>query len=348
METYSLKKGKATELIHAAFNSVKLKIEELVINESYICTQYVIKSFKYLDGFREGTFRKIEKVLAEYLHPYFYRLYINDETEICIELKSENPLPPPSLLPQLAKEEFTNSTAKIPIPIGETMDGRLRIMDLADAPHLLVAGRSVEEKSEFLHSTIASLLHPRNQPCELVLIDSKVGELNERYSSVMPEIQVTLDEVLAKLKDLLETLNQRYATLKASPAGFPPIIVIVCEYDDLTVAGGSSTVSRKMSKEIETSIILLAQRGREVGIHLILATQRPHRHVITGLIKANFPTRIAFQVACRDESMNIMDSSGAELLYGSGDLLYSNGLVQVRLQGFNIQFCIFKNILNSF
>ncbi len=125
MRTKGLSKDKAIGLIHEAFKSVKLEIEDMEVNESYICTQYVIKSYKKLSSFRGSHYRKIENILPDYLSPYIYRLFINDNYEMCIELRSENQRPAPDLLPRLDSEEFLNCTAQIPIPVGETMDGRL-------------------------------------------------------------------------------------------------------------------------------------------------------------------------------------------------------------------------------
>ncbi len=334
-ELNSPSKEKASELIHTAFKSIKLEIEEMEVNESYICTQYVIKSFKMLKGFRGRPTYKIEKTLPEYLYPYLYRLSITADS-IFIEVKNEHPLPPPSLLPQLESEEFINSSAKIPIPIGETMDGRLRIMDIAKAPHVLIAGCTMQGKTEFLHSTIASLLHPRNQPCELVLIDPKGCEFKDRYSSVVPEIYVTADEVLAKLNSLLDNLQNRYIVKAAMIGDLTPIVVIIDEYADLTMAAVLCPAAKKKAREIETAIIRLAQKGNPVGIHVILATQRPSINVITGLIKSNFPTRIAFRVVSKEDSLTILDTDGAEKLLGHGDMLFAEGVEIERLQGYRL------------
>ncbi len=336
MRTKGLSKDKAIELIHEAFKSVKLEIEDMEVNESYNCTQYVIKSFKLLKGFRGRPIYRIENALPEYLYPYQYRFSITEES-LFIELKSEHPLPPPSLLPQLESEEFINNPAKIPIPIGETMDGRLKIMDLDKAPHVLVAGATMQGKTEFLHSVITSLLHPRNQRCELVLIDPKGCEFKDRYSSVVPEIYVTAEDVLARLKNLLDNLQNRYIVKAALAGDLTPTVVIIDEYADLIMAAGCSPAARKMAKEIESSIIQLAQKGKPVGIHLILATQRPSNNVITGLIKSNFPTRIAFRVVSKVDSLTIIDTDGAERLLGHGDMLYYEWMDIERLQGFHIE-----------
>ncbi len=342
MKQQALAKDRAIEFIHDAFKSVKLEIEEMEVNESYICTQYVIKSFKLLKGFRGRPIYRIENALPEYLYPYQYRFSITEDS-VVIELKSEHPLPPPDLLPQLESKEFINSPAKIPIPIGETMDGRLRIMDLAKAPHVLIAGCTMQGKTEFLHSVITSLLHPRNQPCELVLIDPKGCEFKDRYSSVVPEIYVTADEVLAKLNSLLDNLQNRYIVKAAMIGDLTPIVVVIDEYADLIMATGCGTAARKMSKEIESSIIQLAIKGKPVGVHLILSTQRPSSNVITGLIKSSFTTRIALRVVSKVDSLAIIDTDGAEKLFGHGDMLFYEGMDMERLQGFNITEDEFNN-----
>ncbi len=347
MRAKGLPKDKVIELIHEAFKSVKLEIEEMEVNESYICTQYVIKSFKQLKGFRgKSSIYRIEHALPEYLYPYLYRFSFTVDS-IYIEVKNEHPLPPPDLLPHLLSDEFISSQAKIPIPIGETMDGRLRIMDLAKAPHVLIAGYTMQGKTEFLHSTIASLLHPRNQPCELVLIDPKGCEFKDRYSSVVPEIYVTADEVLAKLNSLLDNLQNRFIVKAAMVGDLTPIVVIIDEYADLTMAAVLCPAAKKKAREIETAIIRLAQKGSPVGIHIVLATQRPSVNVITGLIKSNFPTRIAFRVVSRTDSEIILDTRGAECLFGNGDMLYYAGLDMERLQGYHISSDEFKSFMKK-
>ncbi len=346
MRTKGLSKDQAIELIHEAFKSVKLEIEDMEVNVSYICTQYVIKSFKLLKGFKGRPIYRIENALPEYLYPYQYRFSITEDS-IFIELKSEHPLPLPSILPQLESDEFINSSAKIPIPIGETMDGRLKIMDLDKAPYVLIAGCTMQGKTEFLHSTIASLLYPRNQPCELVLIDPKGCEFKDRYSSVVPEIYGTADEVLAKLKNLLDNLQNRYIVKAALVGDLTPIVVIIDEYADLIMSAALSPSAKKKAREIETSIIRLAQKGSHVGIHVVMATQRPSVNVITGLIKSNFPTRIAFRVVSRTDSEIIMDTRGAECLFGNGDMLYYAGMDMERLQGFHISSDEFKSFMKK-
>ncbi len=338
---------KALELIREAFRSVKLEIEDVDVNENYICTQYIIKSFKYLAGFRGMSVRKIENALPTYLYPHHYRLSITENAEICIELKSEKVLPPPSISPVLENDAFVNSIAKIPIPIGETIAGHLRIMDLAQAPHILIAGATMQGKSEFLHSTIVSLLHPKNQPCSLILIDPKGCEFVGRYFSSVLDIYVNPDDTLAKLKDLLDILHYRHSVNTKPNADFAPIVVIIDELADLIMAGGLESVSRKTAKEIEKSIIQLAQEGKAAGIHLIIATQRPIRNIITGLIKCNFPTRIAFRVCSKEDSKTIIDTGGAELLYGHGDMLYTDSTDLKRLQGFHITEKEFQEFLTN-
>lgn len=251
---------------------------------------------------------------------------------------------------------FRDSRMELPIPIGKTIEGEVFMADLATLPHLLIAGATGSGKSVGLNALIAGLLyacHPAN--LKFVMIDPKKIEL-QQYNHVadhfvaMPEngrdpIITDFDEALAVLKSCEREMEERYDLLseasvrsikeynrklqdgKLPEDGFvhlPYIVVIVDELADLMMTAG---------KDIEGPIARLAQMARAVGIHLVLATQRPSVDVITGLIKANFPARVAYQVASKVDSRTILDQNGAEGLVGNGDLLYMLGSKIVRLQG---------------
>ncbi|MEZ4695913.1 MAG: DNA translocase FtsK [Rhodothermales bacterium] len=257
----------------------------------------------------------------------------------------------------LGTAKFANAQMELPLAIGKTIEGEVFIRDLTKMPHLLIAGSTGSGKSVGLNACISGLLfacHPGN--LKFVMIDPKKIEL-QPYSRIldhyiaMPEgaedpIITDVSQALGTLRsceremeeryDLLSAAqvrsvaeyNRRFASGRISEADghrhLPYIVVIVDELADLMMTAG---------KEIEGPIARLAQMARAVGIHLILATQRPSVDVITGLIKANFPARIAYQVASKIDSRTILDQNGAQGLVGNGDLLYMLGSYIIRLQG---------------
>ena len=246
----------------------------------------------------------------------------------------------------------------LPAPIGKTIEGDVFIEDLAKMPHLLIAGATGSGKSVGLNAIIVGLLYAKH-PADLkfVMIDPKQIELNGyaallNHFSAMPEdaedpIITDFSQAAAVLRSCVEEMNQRYTRLaEAGVRGIdeynakfasgaldgletdhkrlPYIVVVVDELADLMMTS---------AKEVEAPIARLAQMARAVGIHLVLATQRPSVDVITGLIKANFPARMAFQVASRIDSGTIIGGPGAEQLVGNGDLLFMNGSRTHRVQG---------------
>ena len=288
----------------------------------------------------------------------------------------EVPNSTPSIVPlksMLNDDSFRNSTAELPIAIGySTLAQKVKVFDLTDAPHLLVAGATKQGKSVGLNVIISSLLYSKH-PSELkfVFIDPKTVEftpynpLLKHYLAVLPTAADEEDEkrkaIVKKAKDAEQVLsslciemderyellakggvndfklyNEKYKDRYLLPTEghryLPYLVVVVDEYADLIMAGGSSPEDKKSAKNIEAAIIRLAQKGRAAGIHVIIATQRPSVNVITGLIKANFPTRIAFRVLSGVDSRTILDSVGAENLIGKGDMLYYAGVKMERIQ----------------
>ena len=203
----------------------------------------------------------------------------------------------------LESKAFVESDARLTVVIGSSFAQSVKVIDLVDAPHMLVAGATKQGKTMFMQGLRASL-EAKDTPKQQVWIDSKAKDAN-------------MKDISARLEGLCEEMERR---LQAE-VKLPYIVVFIDEYADLSV-----------SRKIKTSVIRLAQRGRNAGIHLVLATQRPTVDVISGLIKANFPTRIAFRVASRIDSTTILDQPGAEKLIGSGDLLYACGVELERLQ----------------
>ena len=262
----------------------------------------------------------------------------------------------------LGSEFFRNSTAELPLAIGSTKVKEAKVIDLVDAPHIFVAGASKQGKSVCLHSMVASLLFSkRPDEVKFVFIDPKMFEFREygvlfnHYLCALPDasseearkktIATRAQDAADVLAGLCTEMEDRYSTLVEAKVNnirsynqqaenkLPYIVCFIDEYADLTVALGAKKEAKELAKRITASIIRLAQRGRAAGIHMILSTQRPSVDVITGLIKANFPTRIAFRTSSRIDSMTILDMPGAEKLIGEGDMLLSQGMNLERLQG---------------
>lgn len=257
----------------------------------------------------------------------------------------------------LGTTKFRDAKMELPVAIGKSVEGEVFIEDLTKMPHLLIAGATGSGKSVGVNTLITGLLyacHPAN--LKFVMIDPKKIELQQyariigHYGAMSPitddPIITDFTQALGVLKSCEKEMERRYDILsKATVRGvkdynkkvasgqlkaedghehLPYIVVIVDELADLMMTAG---------KDIEGPIARLAQMARAVGIHLVLATQRPSVDVITGLIKANFPSRMAYQVASKVDSRTILDQNGAEGLVGNGDLLYMNGSRMVRLQG---------------
>lgn len=251
---------------------------------------------------------------------------------------------------------YQESKYDLPIAIGSTINNQVYIADLAKMPHLLVAGATGQGKSVGLNAIIASLLY-RKHPAELkfVLVDPKMVEfslykdLARHYLAKLPgedePIITNPDKVVATLSSLCVEMDDRYNLLQMAHVRnikeynekftqrrlnpekghrfMPYIVVIVDEFSDLIMTAG---------KDVEIPIARLAQKARAIGIHVIIATQRPSTNVITGIIKANFPARIAFKVASGVDSKTILDTSGAQQLIGRGDMLISTNSDMERVQ----------------
>jgi S-DNA-T family DNA segregation ATPase FtsK/SpoIIIE len=255
-----------------------------------------------------------------------------------------------------SSEKFTKNDKDLPIAFGKTITNEVFVVDLASMPHLLVAGATGQGKSVGLNIIITSLLF-RKHPSQLkfVLIDPKKVELT-LYSKIekhfLAKLPDTEEAIITDNKKVIHTLNSlciemdnRYLLLKEagcrnlkeynhkfverrlSPLKghrfLPYIVVVIDELADLMITAG---------KEVETPIARLAQLARAIGIHLVVATQRPSVNVITGVIKANFPARLSFRVSSKIDSRTILDAGGADQLIGKGDMLYLHGSDMVRIQ----------------
>ncbi len=228
----------------------------------------------------------------------------------------------------IASEAFQRSQSPLTLALGKDISGHPVVTDLARMPHLLIAGATGTGKSVFLHAVILSLIYKSSpEEVRLLLIDPKRIELSVYESIPYLLHPVVLEPRLATkaLRWAVAEMERRYALLEESRARnleaynqeaeekLPYIVIIIDELADLMVVA---------SKEVETLLTRLAQMARASGIHLLLATQRPSVDVITGIIKANFPARISFQVSSRTDSRTILDTQGAERLLGAGDMLF--------------------------
>ena len=274
---------------------------------------------------------------------------------IGIEVPNQNP----EMVPMrniLASEKFQNTTFDLPIALGKTISNETYIADLAKMPHLLMAGATGQGKSVGLNAVLVSLLYKKHpSQIKFVLVDPKKVELTlfkkieRHYLAKLPNSEDAIitdnTKVVHTLNSLCIEMDNRYALLqdaqvrnikeynakfvqrKLNPNDghkfLPYIIVVVDEFADLIMTAG---------KEVEMPIARIAQLARAVGIHLIIATQRPSVNIITGVIKANFPARIAFRVTSKIDSRTILDAGGAEQLIGRGDMLLSTGNDLIRIQ----------------
>ena len=256
----------------------------------------------------------------------------------------------------LSSKKFIESDMELPITLGKTISNETFVVDLTKMPHLLMAGATGQGKSVGINAILTSILYKKH-PAEVkfVLVDPKKIELSifnkieRHYLAKLPEsddaIIIENDKVINTLNSLCREMDKRYELLKdamtrnikeynekfisrkLNPENdhtfLPYIVLVIDEFADLIMTAG---------KEVETPLARLAQLSRAVGIHLIIATQRPSVNVITGLIKANFPARIAFRVTSKIDSRTILDTGGAEQLIGRGDLLYSQSNDLTRIQ----------------
>ncbi|MDA0778132.1 MAG: DNA translocase FtsK [Bacteroidetes bacterium] len=252
--------------------------------------------------------------------------------------------------------KYQNSNAALPVCLGKTISNEVFVADLAKMPHLLMAGATGQGKSVGLNAIIISLLY-RKHPSELkfVMVDPKKVELtlyqtierhylaklpgdseaiitdNKQVINTLNSLCIEMDERYALLQSAMvrniKEYNDKFIKRKLNPEEghkfLPYIVVIIDEVADLIMTAG---------KEVEHPIGRIAQLARAIGIHLILATQRPSVNIITGTIKANFPARVAFRVSSKIDSRTILDGNGADQLIGKGDMLYSTGSELIRLQ----------------
>lgn len=308
-------------------------------------------------GIRISKIKSLEDDIALSLSALGIRIIapIPGKGTIGIEVPNKNPTMVP-MKTVISAAKFQEAEMELPIALGKTISNETFVVDLAKMPHLLMAGATGQGKSVGLNAVLTSLLYKKH-PAEVkfVLVDPKKVELTlfnkieRHYLAKLPDTEdaiitdntkvintlnslcVEMDNRYSLLKDAMvrniKEYNDKFKMRKLNPENghrfLPYIVLVVDEFADLIMTAG---------KEVETPIARLAQLARAIGIHLIIATQRPSVNVITGMIKANFPARIAFRVTSKIDSRTILDSGGADQLIGRGDLLYSNGNDLVRVQ----------------
>ena len=353
--------------IRAALSNYKIQVTDVKAIVGPTVTLYKVYP---APGVKIADIKKLQEDIALSLNAKGVRVVtLSDAVGIEVANDFSSIVPLKALLND---EAFRESKADLPVAIGYTITQKVRVFDLADAPHLLIAGATKQGKSVGLNVIVSSLLFSKH-PSELkfVFIDPKMvefssyGQLLKHYLAVLPDSTDEDDEranaIVKKPKDaekilrsLCTEMDDRYELLSKAGVNkitlynekfkerklrpdhghryLPYLVVVVDEYADLTMTTGASPDARAASRSITNSIIRLAQKGRAAGLHVILATQRPSVDVISGIIKSNFPMRIAFRVASRVDSMTILDAPGAEKLIGRGDMLFSAGIDSERIQ----------------
>ena len=342
------------EKIVETLNNYKISIADIKATIGPTVTLYEIVPAA---GIRISKIKNLEDDIALSLSALGIRIIapIPGKGTIGIEVPNKKPTIV-SFRSVVGSKRFQEAEMELPLALGKTISNETFVVDLAKMPHMLMAGATGQGKSVGLNTILSSLLYKKH-PAEIkfVLVDPKKVELTlynkieRHYLAKLPDVE---DAIITDNRQVINTLNSlciemdnRYNMLKNAMcrnikeynkrfkkrelnpneghAFLPYLVLIVDEFADLIMTAG---------KEVEAPIARLAQLARAVGIHLIIATQRPSVNVITGVIKANFPARVAFRVTSRIDSRTILDSGGAEQLIGRGDMLYTQGNELIRLQ----------------
>ncbi|MBN1650470.1 MAG: DNA translocase FtsK [Bacteroidales bacterium] len=345
---------KNKDRIVETLNNYAIKIQKIKATVGPTVTLYEIVPAA---GIRIAKIKNLEDDIALSLSALGIRIIapIPGKGSIGIEVPNSRPdiVPMKSIF---LSEAFQNNKYDLPVGLGKTISNESYVFDLAKMPHLLLAGATGQGKSVGLNAVIASLLYKKH-PAELkmIMVDPKKVELSlfakieRHYLAKLPDSEEAIitdtSQVVKTLKSLTVLMDSRYDLLKDAQVRnikeynakftarrlnpenghhfMPYIVLVVDEFADLMMTAG---------KEVEGPITRLAQLARAIGIHLIIATQRPSVNIITGTIKANFPARIAFRVTSKIDSRTILDSGGADQLIGRGDMLMSSGSDIIRLQ----------------
>lgn len=349
-EELAANKNKIVETL----NNYKIEIAKIKATIGPTVTLYEIVP---APGVRISKIKNLEDDIALSLSALGIRIIapIPGRGTIGIEVPSTNPQMVP-MRNLVAGEKFQESEMELPIVFGKTISNETYVTDLAKMPHLLMAGATGQGKSVGLNVILTSLLYKKHpSQVKFVLVDPKKVELTlfnkieRHYLAKLPDSEEAIitdtTKVINTLNSLCIEMDDRYELLKNAMVRnikeynakfierrlnpeeghryLPYIVLVIDEFADLIMTAG---------KEVETPIARLAQLARAIGIHLIVATQRPSVNVITGIIKANFPARAAFRVTSKIDSRTILDAGGAEQLIGKGDMLLSQGSDLIRLQ----------------
>ena len=352
MTTEELERNK--NKIVETLSHYKIGIKRIIATPGPTVTLYEIVPS---EGIRIATIKRLEDDIALSLSALSCRIIapIPGKGTVGIEIPNENPaiVPMKSLI---CSKKFQESKFELPVVMGKTISNETFTFDLCKMPHLLVAGATGQGKSVGLNAIITSLLYKKH-PSQLkfVMVDPKKVELtlysklehhflakmpdadeaviteNQKVIHTLKSLCIEMDSRYGLLKDAqlrnIKEYNERFINRKLNPNKghkfLPYIVVIIDEFADLIMTAG---------REVEEPIARLAQLARAIGIHLVIATQRPTTNIITGLIKANFPARIAFRVTMMIDSRTILDQPGANQLVGRGDMLISTGSELTRLQ----------------
>ncbi len=362
LKDYGVNKGSVTKeelennknKIVTTLQNYKIEISKIKATVGPTVTLYEIVP---APGVRISKIKNLEDDIALSLAALGIRIIapIPGKGTIGIEVPNSNP-EMVSMRSLIASKKFQESDAELPVVMGKTITNETFTFDLTKMPHLLVAGATGQGKSVGLNAILISLLYKKHpSQVKFVLVDPKKVELTlynhieRHFLAKLPDAE---DAIITDVSKVVNTLNslciemdQRYELLKAAHVRniieynhkfidrklnpenghrfLPYIVVLIDEFADLIMTAG---------KEVEQPIARIAQLARAIGIHLIVATQRPSVNVITGMIKANFPARMAFRVLSKIDSRTILDSSGADQLIGRGDMLISTGQDLIRLQ----------------
>jgi S-DNA-T family DNA segregation ATPase FtsK/SpoIIIE len=345
---------KNKEKIKKTLGDYKIGIDKIIATIGPTVTLYEIVPQA---GIRIASIKRLEDDIALSLAALGVRIIapIPGKGTVGIEVPNEHP-EIVSMLSVIRSAKFQESKFDLPVVLGKTIANETFMFDLAKMPHLLVAGATGQGKSVGLNAILTSLLY-RKHPAELklVLVDPKKVELSlyakieRHFLAMLPDAEEAIitdtQKVVYTLKSLCIEMDDRYELLKAAQVRnlkeynekffqrnlnplkghryLPFIVVIIDEFADLLMTAG---------REVEEPIARLAQKARAIGIHLVIATQRPTTNIITGLIKANFTARIAFRVISSVDSRTILDTTGANQLIGRGDMLVSTGGDTTRVQ----------------
>ncbi|MEN6627672.1 MAG: DNA translocase FtsK [Candidatus Sumerlaeia bacterium] len=341
-----------SQRIEQTLEQFKVSVQVIEVIQGPVITRFALK---VAPGVRVSRILQLESELAMALKAQHVRILAPIPGQSAVGIEVPNKRANPVMIKELlACPEFQQHKSNLAFALGRNIAGEPVICDLAQMPHLLIAGATGSGKSVCLNAIIASLLY-RNAPdkVKFAMIDPKRVELSiyQAIPHLIAPVVSDTRKAAAALAWCVEQMEQRYKTLAEigvrnadaynamatgkAPLGrralghrmpyMPHIVIIIDELADLMMVA---------KNEIEEYIIRLAQMARAVGMHLVLATQRPSVNVITGLIKANFPSRIAFQVSAKVDSRTILDMNGAESLLGRGDMLYSpGGAKPFRIQG---------------